>query len=204
MANFETAYNNTVVKNEGGYRNVSWDAETYRGINRNVWPMWAGWPLIDSRKPIAHNTVFNDLEPLVKSFYLQNFWSKIYGPYIKSQPIANIVFDYYVQSGPYAIEKVQQAVNTVQAKPIAVDGVLGNDTLSALNNNPEYKVNNALLETRRAHYQSLFENGTFSANDWQGVLNRLASFPYLKETLLGGTIVAVLLVGFFIFQKFNP
>ena len=203
MANLETSYNNTVVKHEGGYRNVSWDAETYRGINRNAWPQWQGWAILDQRKPISYNKVFADLEPLVKNFYLSNFWNRMYGAYIKSQNIANIVFDYYVQSGPFAIKKVQQAVNTVQQPPIAVDGVLGNVTLAALNNNPEYKVNNALLETRRAHYQNLFENGTFSVNDWQGVLNRLASFPYLKETLFGGAIITVLLVGFFIYSKFN-
>lgn len=203
MANFDEAYNKTVVGNEGGYRNVLWDAETYRGINRNAHPEWAGWQMLDARKPIAPNKVFADLEPQVKSFYLNNFWARMYGGYIKSQTIANLVFDYFVQSGPYSIKKVQEAINKVVSNPIAVDGVLGTDTLGALNTAPEVKINNSILETRRAHYQNLYENGTFSSNDWQGVLNRLAKFPYLKETIIGGTVITVLLVGFFIYYKMN-
>lgn len=203
MADFETAYNNTVVKHEGGYRNFSWDAETYRGINRRAHPTWQGWAVLDQRKPIAYNKVFTDLEPMVKSFYLANFWQRMYGAYINNQTVANLVFDYFVQTGPYAIKKVQRAINTFATPQLADDGIMGNDTVGAINTYPAYKVNNAILEARKAHYQSLLEGGTISMADWGGILNRLASFPYIKETIISGTLLAVCIAGFLIYNSYK-
>jgi len=202
MANFDTAYNNTVINHEGGYRNVVWDAggETYRGISRRAHPEWQGWAIIDSRKPITAGKIFSDLETQVKNFYLNNYWLKMYGGYITSQAVANLIFDYYVQSGSYSVKKVQQAINTFHTPALAVDGILGNDTLAAINAGPEYKVNNSIIDTRKAHYQSLLDNGTISMADWTGILNRLRSFPYLKESIIGGTIIALLIVGIFLLK----
>lgn len=193
MADFIQAYTKTVVGNEGGYRNVSWDAETYRGINRTAHPNWSGWHVLDQRKPIPFGKVYADLEPTVQSFYRDNFWNKMLGAYIQSQSIANLIFDYYVQSGGFAIKKIQQAVNTVVQNKVAEDGIMGNQTLGAINSAPAVKINNAILDARKAHYENLLQAGVLSTNDWQGILNRLNSFPYLKETLIGGAAVLMLI-----------
>jgi len=200
MADFDKAYQKTVVGNEGGYRNVSWDAETYRGINRNAHPNWGGWPVLDARKPIAPGRIFADLEPTVQSFYRDNFWNKMMGAYIVSQPIANLIFDYFVQSGSYAIKKVQQAINLVLPVAIDDDGIVGNQTLSAINGANEAKLYNTILDVRKEHYTRLLDEGVFSQNDWQGILNRLNGFPYLKQTIIGGAVLALLIGTFLIYQ----
>jgi lysozyme family protein len=177
MASFAPAYNLTVAGHEGGYRNVAWDAETYRGINRNVWPNWSGWAYIDSRKPVAYNKVFTELEPAVMDFYRQLYWNTMKGDYISNQSLANLIFDYLVQTGNYAIDKVQQAINSVIPSDIEVDGVIGQQTLNALNSAFAGRIYNAIIEFRKQHYQNLLQAGIISPIDWNGVWQRITSFP---------------------------
>lgn len=202
MADFGQAYNKTVVGNEGGYRWTGWigDEENYRGINRTPHPNWQGWHLLDQRKPISNGTVFQDLEPMVQNFYLNNFWQPMMGAFINNQAIANLIFDYFVQTGPLALRKVQEAINTVVSPAITVDGVFGNQTLAAINQGGAVKIHNAIVDKRKAHYENLLNAGIFNPSDWPGILNRLSKYPYLKETLLGG-VALILIIGGIILMK---
>lgn len=102
MANFDQAYDK-VLGAEGGYSHVSSDlgGETYAGISRKYNPGWKGWELIDSYKAtfpggiIPRYTKFNDatLKQLIRDFYKATQWDVIYGDTIKSQSVADIIFD---------------------------------------------------------------------------------------------------------------
>ncbi|HEY0843707.1 glycosyl hydrolase 108 family protein [Methylotenera sp.] len=179
MASFEPAYNYSVVGYEGGYRNFAWDDETYRGINRAAWPTWSGWAIVDARKPVQYNQVFTDLENMVKAFYRANFWNAMNGDYINSQQMANLVYDYFMASGTYGLKKVQMAINSVlpTAMKIDVDGVLGPQTINALNSSYAGAIYNAIIDTRKVHYQNLLQQGVLSPNDWNGIWKRITSFP---------------------------
>ncbi len=136
MASFKSAVL-LVLENEGGYALVPGDlgGETYCGISRRYHPSWPGWTVIDNIKNYAreggviHNGEVGlvDLE-LVMRFYREEFWDKIKGDQIKSQVLANQVFDHAVTSGPGDAAKLLQL--TVGVK---VDGVVGPKTIEAAN-----------------------------------------------------------------------
>jgi len=129
MANFIEAFQK-VILNEGLYSNDPDDAggRTILGISENNWPKWAGWKIVDrlaSAKEMATNA---ELQNLVQSFYLINFWNPILGDQITSQKIANSIFDFGVNAGSNtSMELAQKTVGSY------VDGKNGNNTLKALN-----------------------------------------------------------------------
>jgi len=124
MADFTMAFEITISR-EGGYvlMTTSGDrgGQTFAGISRKHWPSWSGWEYVDIGDLDAAKT-------LVRHFYRQHFWEKICGDDIRSQPIANQIYDHAVNCG------VKSAVQSVQAVVGATpDGVIGPVTLTALN-----------------------------------------------------------------------
>ena len=127
MAQFEPAFAET-MKREGGYANDPADhgGETYRGISRNNWRGWDGWPDIDRLKQqkdfpscLDRNA---DLQGRVKLFYKRNFWTPVMDE-IANQALVNWLFDKGVNMG------VQRAYKLMQrALHVDEDGVIGPQT----------------------------------------------------------------------------
>ncbi|WIC41455.1 hypothetical protein MA9V1_191 [Chryseobacterium phage MA9V-1] len=119
MANFLIAYKKTGGF-EGGWNHIKGDTggETYCGIARNYWPKWAGWAIIDSKKPIKTGTIFKDnakLEDLVHAFYKTNFWDVVGGDDIEDQTIANTLYDFGVNAGTSrSVKQIQGALGLAQ------------------------------------------------------------------------------------------
>ncbi len=143
MTPFEEAYKR-LIKYEGGYVNDPDDkgGETYKGIARHFYPKWEGWRYIDSvrNEPEFERLVEKAsivLEPLVEDFYRENFWEKVQGD--KLPPIvAQEMFEQAVNLGVHtAVSHLQEALNLLNKNQklypdVAVDGVFGNQTLSAV------------------------------------------------------------------------
>lgn len=160
MANFETAYAIT-QKQEGGYANNLKDrgGETFHGIARNFWPKWKGWVLIDAHRkkfPAAIHSPKNwkavdeilksepRLKDLVKAFYRANFWDDVEGDRISSQSVANILFDWAVNSGEGSPAKSIQRIVGAKA-----DGDIGPATAAKINAYPSQEALPALLRADR-------------------------------------------------------
>jgi len=126
MADFEIAFNRT-MKSEGGYvlHTVPGDrgGMTYAGISRKYNPDWDGWACIDSGEYESP-----ELMDSVRSFYYDWYWRRIGGSDIDSQPIANVLFDFSVNSGVRTAVRLAQQVLGVPA-----DGVIGSQTIGAIN-----------------------------------------------------------------------
>jgi lysozyme family protein len=148
MANFEEALKITLF-NEGGstnknYTNRSDDGETYCGICRKYHPDWKGWKIIDSKKddegfPKCLDSIA-ELKTLVILFYRSEFWDKLKCGDIRKQNVANKLFDISVNIGLIAANFMQRAVNVLRGSMgknfmtlIDVDGVLGNESIKAIN-----------------------------------------------------------------------
>jgi lysozyme family protein len=124
---------------EGLYSNDAQDpgGETWKGIARNMWPKWEGWKLVDAAR---QNPDFpkclkdaEGLQPLVESFYRENFWPVGYDQ-IESQAVANEVFDFGVnQNLKKSVQLTQLSLKTMVVGPLVVDGNFGDKTLGALN-----------------------------------------------------------------------
>lgn len=147
---------------EGGYLSASMAAsiddsggETYKGVARNYHPNWAGWAIVDAWKaknggslPWKYIIPDRTLDALVDSFYKNEFWDYFSADKIKNQSLANLVVDFGVNSG----EKTA-AMQVQKALGLAVDGIVGKDTLAALNRAP-MEAFNRIKERRREFIQT--------------------------------------------------
>lgn len=157
MAEFGPAFQETLV-NEGfpGFNRDNNGADVCAGINREYWPGWAGWPIIDALKAKGldrkgiNATLRNDprLRPLVENFYQRNFWLAWMGQI--PQPVANWAFDHAVNMG------VHQCVVLLQRAAGATDdGKFGPATLAAVNAHDPAQIVKAAHDQAVEFYQEL-------------------------------------------------
>lgn len=165
MAQFNPAFQIT-MGNEGGYANNPNDSggETYKGIAKNYWPSWSGWPTVDSAvasNPPSINQVLNNnaqLQTLVQSFYKANFWDTESLDSINDQQIGNQLFDTAVNMGTgIAAMFLQQGVNTLSPGKLTVDRQVGPLTIAAANAENAEDLYNAICQLRRARYQNIID-----------------------------------------------
>jgi lysozyme family protein len=150
-ADFNTAYGIT-AENEGGY--TLDPHETFRGVDRVEQPEWHGWAIIDSMKDDAdfpHCLSTNpDLLQLVKNFFWANFWNAVHGDEINDQAVANKIYDAGVNMGTgEAIRLIQTAVG------VTVDGIIGPNTIAAINAVPEANELAKFKNVREEHYEAI-------------------------------------------------
>jgi lysozyme family protein len=151
MARLESAYERTVIGNEGPYDNDPKDpgGETVFGITRKYQGSWPGWALLDAWKAAHPGHTEADIVAFVKTdermqccileFYEKGPWAAIRGNEVDSQAVAEELFDSGVNCGmPRAIKWLQRALNVFNRAgadypDIEVDGYMGNQTLECLN-----------------------------------------------------------------------
>lgn len=176
MANFNKAYELTKIE-EGGYADIPGDngGETMWGIARNFWGndkrLRGFWRELDFYKqgminfkgsPEYYkriNDLCNGNTEMIscsKAFYREEFWNKIQGEWIKSQKVANNLFDFFVNAGKNAIKVAQKELG------VDADGIFGPKSLEAINNAGE-EFNEKFSLARENYYKSLkkakFEKG---------------------------------------------
>lgn len=208
MADFLTAYRKFIEPNEGGYSNVKNDkgGETYAGIARAFHKTWEGWTIIDMKKSrykdgvIPRNTKFPDIQFLVERFY-RDMWDRNLFGQIHNQDVANLLFDYYVHSGSYAIKAIQKLTGAV------TDGVMGPKTIQAINSYPnQARLHDNLKAQRQVFLESLIKADPTQEDFRTGWMARIARFPDLLSP--GGTAavigIAALALIFFLMLQPTP
>jgi lysozyme family protein len=165
MANFNDAYEN-MIRNEGGYKlhRVKGDrgGQTYAGIARYFHPNWQGWEYIDK-----NNMDDQNLTGLVRDFYRMNFWNKIKGDRIESQPVAQTLFDFAVNAGcPTAVKLAQLVLNETP------DGIAGPKTLGKLNQIEGEKFNLQYTLAKVARYAQIVNRDRSQQKFLLGWINR--------------------------------
>jgi len=129
MANFKEALK-LVLKHEGGYVDHKDDkgGATNKGITLKTYQAY---------KPNANKEDLKNItEAEVEQIYKDGYWDKCSCDLIKSQAVANKVFDVAVNTGPkQAIKFLQRTLNIVifNGKPLTVDGIIGKNTIEAIN-----------------------------------------------------------------------
>lgn len=113
-----------IVSDRGG--------EAIAGINSRSWP--TAFVNI-ARLPQAQRGA------AVANFYLTEFWNVMRLGGLESQDVANRVMDEGVNAGPYtATRMLQEAVNQAQRWDVSIDGILGPDSLTAVNDADQEKL----------------------------------------------------------------
>ena len=172
MATFTTALSRTLLY-EGGYVNDPDDpgGETYKGIARNIFGKWEGWTTVDQLKRKSGFPASLDrnqeLQASIELFFRANFWDRIKGDDINDQDVANSIFDFAVNAGAGTSCALVQHVVEVEA-----DGVMGKNTIGALNERePEY-IMSAFTVAKIARYLSIVNRRPSSRKFFYGWVSR--------------------------------
>lgn len=163
MAKFDVAEEIT-GRNEGGYANNLSDTggETYAGIARNHWPKWEGWSYIDNIKMLygkkpsiinAYAKLNTSLTLLISQFYKKSFWDVLKLDLVNDQQLANSVYDFGVNSGTSRSAKFLQ-----QSAGVKDDGIIGNQTLHAVNSSDRKVIYYDFNKRRETFYKSIIFN----------------------------------------------
>jgi len=108
-----------------------------------------------------------------KEIYYKSFWKKINADKINSIAISHMIFDWLVNSGNIAIKYIQALLD------VEIDGVLGDETLKAINEKDERVLFNELYLIRKMFYYSIvFKNETQKVF-LKGWLNRINKIKQL-------------------------
>jgi lysozyme family protein len=107
--------------------------------------------------------------------YQERYWDKIDGDSIAFQDLANIVCDFFVNSGTNATKLLQRVLNNMGAN-VVEDGVIGEASLQALSALVPVEVYRQYKQGRIQYYENLGQKFPKYLNGW---LNRVNSFPNL-------------------------
>ncbi len=175
-----------VIIHEGYYANVTGDkgGETYMGVARNLHPNWDGWQLIDDYKEthgeIPRNKMIDipELNCMVKDFYYHTFYKKFRIDSILRGSLQEIIFDWCVNSGYWGSCGVQKVLNRYFDCDLKLDGIIGKQTINAINFCPPQQLFNAIKSARIHYYHVIAKKGQ-NAKFLKGWLRRINSFSYL-------------------------
>lgn len=136
MANFEQAID-VVLAHEGGYVNHRNDpgGETNFGISRR------SYPGLDIK---------NLTQEEAAAIYRRDFWEPINGDAIRSQDVAGNMLDFAVNAG---VERASRAIQRLTGA--AQDGMIGPQTLAAINGQDGLNLNLRLCLARVEFYVEL-------------------------------------------------
>jgi lysozyme family protein len=174
-----------VIKHEGFYANVTGDrgGETYMGVARNLHPKWSGWGIIDSYKAAIgeikrnHKIDNPELTQLVKDFYKKAFYDKYNIESINNGSLQEIIFDWCVNSGNWGSRGVQRVLNQFFNADLKMDGIIGKQTLSAINNGEHKALFDAIKMARIRYYYSIAKRGE-NYKFLKGWLKRIEAIEY--------------------------
>lgn len=155
----ETVFNNAfnlILINEGGYVNDPHDkgGETKYGISKTAYPN------IDIKNLTLEQA---------RAIYHRDYWLRCKCEFLPDA-LSVAVFDYAVNSG------CRRAIKDLQAVlGVAVDGIIGNQTIGAANRIPQRKVLSEYLDKRLNYLMSLKSWARYG-NGWGNRIKRVREF----------------------------
>lgn len=108
-----------------------------------------------------------------EDIFKKMYWDKIGGDAIKSQSVADILADWAWMSGHYNAVRTVQAVLGVRA-----DGIVGMQTLRAINTAKPKVLFNQIKEARENYYYRIVQTRPQNRKFLRGWLNRLNDMEY--------------------------
>lgn len=164
-----------VLKWEGGakYTNSKIDrgGATKYGITIATWRT-VGYDKNGDGK-IDENDVKLITEEDFKKVLKKNFWDKWKADQIKNQKVAEILVDWLWASGKWGIIKPQQLLG------VKADGIVGKQTLAAVNGYPNQRqLFDAIKNARKAYIDKVIKNDPRQIAHKVGWLNRINSITF--------------------------
>lgn len=189
---------------------------TSKGV---IWATYVHYCKINKRKPNPQEFVKMP-KPVWEGIVKNVFWDAIYLDKLKSQAIAEFLFDMFWGSGAGGIKSQVRDLqnfliqNKVDIGKGGADGVIGMGTINGLNQfvktkNKEKEVIDVLYKSRAQFLKTREDSGSYGKG-WLNRLNELTANAYkmieeqAKSPIVKIGIVALLGVGgFFLFKSFS-
>lgn len=164
MADFEK-FAPLLLDSEGGFVDDPDDrgGATNRGITLETFEGWCrkhGYP-----RPTADRLKAMSVETWAR-ITKELFWDKVGGDDIISQRVANLICDWAFNSGVGIITRVQVLVG------VKADGIVGRETLRAINAEDPKRLASDIKKLREAFYHTIARRGN-NRKYLRGWLNRL-------------------------------
>lgn len=150
---------------EGGYVNDPSDAggETNKGVTYKTWVSFFGDNCHDRFMEMSND----DWGVIFKKGY----WDKVKGDDIQLQSIAECLVSWAWGSGSRtAIKEIQRELG------VSVDGVIGKNTLKAINESNELELFERCIKRRESFFRKITVSRPENSRFLKGWLNRLADF----------------------------
>lgn len=166
-----------LLKFEGGFVDDPDDpgGATNKGITMKTFNSCAQ-KLLGVQPTLANLKAISDDQAGI--IYKALYWDKVRGDDLTSQQLANIVCDFYVNSGANATKLLQRTINSLGGI-VEVDGGIGKDTLKALAKLDQIVVYREYKLGRITFYQDLVKKNPNLKKFLKGWLNRVNAFPDL-------------------------
>nr|DAD67383.1 MAG TPA: Lysozyme [Siphoviridae sp. ctt5z12] len=155
------------------HKNPTEDGWTFMGIYQAAHPHWKGWDEILGAIAYGGNIekisrvlyASENLRAEVRRFYKEAYWDRMRLDEISSQKKANEMFIFAVNVGiKPAVRVTQQLVGVVN------DGIVGEQTLAAINRFDEARFDKEFDRAELRYYKKLIENNPkfrVYANGWK-------------------------------------
>lgn len=196
MASFAIAYE-LVKAAEGGYQNHASDEGNYNSLGQLVGTNHGvsakKYERIIGRPPTAAD-MRNLTAAEAREIFRQDEWRRIQGDRILDQQVANIFFDGAVNHGR-GIHLMQEVLG------VTPDGVVGPQTLTAINTADSQRLYLAYKERRRQYYHEIVAWKPSQAVFLEGWLRRLERFDAYTAAAAGGTGILLLAAAWWAHKK---
>ena len=192
MANF-LLYWNSLLKHEGGFVHHPHDpgGATNKGIILANWQKWGYDKNGDGKIDVEDLKLISDQDAY--HIYKTHFWDKIKADKIASQPVAEIIFDMYVNAPSVAIKMLQQLLNLLNPNraKLTVDGLVGDKTIAAINFTPAATLHDNYKDLRKTYYN--YRAALLAAsNSWYGFFKSIGINPVSSsQSFIKGWIARV-------------
>ena len=110
------------------------------------------------------------------ALYLRYFWEPFFLEQFHDQALADKTFDLIVNMGPTsAIRILQASINDLSTQKITTDGIMGGETIDALNALDSRPLLQAFRERAETHYRAIAAANPALSHDLDSWLQRLMS-----------------------------
>lgn len=158
-----------ILSSEGGYNKVKGDngGATNKGVTLATWRRYGYDKDLDGdidERDVMLITEYDAIYEIMKPVY----WDKWRADEIRTQAIANLLVDWYWNSGKYGIRLPQKILG------VQMDGIVGPKTIAAINSYPDqHRLFELLWKEREDYFKRIVTADKTQKKFLAGWLNRL-------------------------------
>lgn len=178
MASYEI-FKSKIERNEGGFQKLPNDFGNYNSKNELVGTNH-GVSAIVYEEIIGRPPTEAEMRAITKQeahkIFKTRFWDKLNADFINSQKVADMLADHGINSYPTTAAKIiQRVLNKYFSFNLAIDGVIGKNTLKAINsvNDEELFI---VLAQARIHAYTTYRKCDDFCHVWHNRVRYLANF----------------------------